>query len=167
MAKVGDGLREGTLLVEECKLKNLPVRVARALVNPVATTVPDRLLNLSSDTATVFKGTKLATVEECNRTPIIRAMSVNATVEKVPRISESKQQMLEKMVDRWARSNSFSSCLNLPTYLQKMANWAKQEKSSTPSTLGTHSQFDNLSEEFNSARDRKCRICSLKCKTRM
>ena len=102
MAKVGEGLHEGTWLVEECKSKNLPVRVARALVNPVTTTVPVRLLNLSSDTAVVFKGTKLATVEECNTTPVIRAMSVNAAAEKVPRMSESKRQVLEKMIDRCA-----------------------------------------------------------------
>ena len=76
------------------------MRVACALVNPVTTTVPVRLLNLSSNTAIVFKGTKLATVEECNTTPIIRAMSINATTEKVPRISKSKRQVLEKMVDR-------------------------------------------------------------------
>ena len=66
MAKVSEGLYQGTWLLEECKLKNLPVRVARALVNPVTPTVPVRLLNLSSDTTTVFKGTKVATVEECN-----------------------------------------------------------------------------------------------------
>ena len=104
MAKVGEGLCEGTWLMEECKSKNLPVGVARALINPVTTTVPVRLLNLSSDTAIVFKGTKLATVEECNTTPIITAMSVNATTEKVPRISESKRQVLEKMVGRCACS---------------------------------------------------------------
>ena len=83
-------MRESTWLVEECKSKNLPVRVAHALVNPVTTTVPVRLLNLSSDIAVVFKGTKLATVEECNTTPVIRAMSVNAAAEKVPRMSKSK-----------------------------------------------------------------------------
>ena len=66
MAKVSEGLYQGTWLLEECKLKNLPVRVARALVNPVTPTVPVRLLNLSLDTTTVFKGTKVATVEECN-----------------------------------------------------------------------------------------------------
>lgn len=99
MAKVGEGFRERTWLMEECKSKNLPVRVARALVNPVTTTVPVRLLNLSSDTSIMFKGTKLATVEECNMTPIIRAMSINATTEKVPRISESKRQVLEEMVN--------------------------------------------------------------------
>ena len=65
-AKVSEGLHQGTWLLEECKSKNLPVRVTRALVNPVTPTVPVRLLNLSSDTTTVFKGTKVATVEECN-----------------------------------------------------------------------------------------------------
>ena len=74
MAKVREGLHEGTWLLEECKLKNLPVRVAHTLVNPVTTTVPVRLLNLSPNTATVFKGTKVATVEECDTTPILRAM---------------------------------------------------------------------------------------------
>ena len=63
MARVNGEVHEGTWLLEECKSRNLPVRVVRALVNPVATTVPDRLLNLSSDMTVVFKGTKVATVE--------------------------------------------------------------------------------------------------------
>ena len=65
MAKVSERLHQGTWLLEECKSKNLPVRVACTLINPVTTTVPVRLLNLSSDTTTVFKATKVATVEEC------------------------------------------------------------------------------------------------------
>ena len=69
MAQVSEGLHQGTWLLEECKLKNLPVRVIRALVNPVTMTVPVRLLNLSLDTTTVFKGTKVATVEECDTAP--------------------------------------------------------------------------------------------------
>ena len=68
MAKVSEGLHQRTWLLEECKLKNLPVRVASALINPVNTTVPVRLLNLSSDTTTAFKGTKVATAEECDCT---------------------------------------------------------------------------------------------------
>ena len=102
MAKVSEGLHQGTWLLEECKSKNLPVRVARALVNPVTTTVPVRLLNLSSDTTTVFKGTKVATVEKCDTAPIIRAMSVSTTTEKIPRVSESKRQLLEQMIDQCA-----------------------------------------------------------------
>lgn len=71
IAKVSEGLHQGTWLLEECKLKNLPVRATRALVNPVTMTVPVRLLNLSSDTTTMFKSTKVATVEECDPAPII------------------------------------------------------------------------------------------------
>ena len=71
MAKVSEGLHQGTWLLEECKLKNLPVRVVCAIVNPVTTTVPVRLLNLS------LEGTKVATVEECNTASIIRVMSVS------------------------------------------------------------------------------------------
>ena len=99
MAKVSEGLHQGTWLLEECKSKNLPVRVARALVNPITRTMPVRLLNLSSDTTTVFKGTKVATVEECDTAPIIRAMSVSTAAEKIPRVSESKRQLLEQMIN--------------------------------------------------------------------
>ena len=104
MAKVSEGLHKGTWLLEECKSKNLPVRVARALVNPITRTMPVRLLNLSSDTTTVFKGTKVATVEECDTAPIIRAMSVSTAAEKIPRLSESKRQLLEQMINRCACS---------------------------------------------------------------
>ena len=101
MAKVSEGLHGETWLLEECKSKNLPVRVARALVNPVTTNVPIRLLNLSSDATTVFKGAKVATVEEYDTTPI-RALSGSTAAEKRPRVSESKRQLLEKMIDRCA-----------------------------------------------------------------
>ena len=102
IAKVSEGLHQGTWLLEEYKLKNLPVRATRALVNPVTMTVPVRLLNLSSDTTTVFKGTKVATVEECDTAPIIRAMNVSTEAEKIPRVSESKRQLLEQLIDRGA-----------------------------------------------------------------
>ena len=101
MAKVSEGIYLGTWLLEGCKLKNLPVRVTCALVYPVTMTVPVRLLNLSWDTTTMFKGTKVATVE-CDTAPIIRVMSVSTAAEKIPRVSESKQQLLEQMIDRCA-----------------------------------------------------------------
>ena len=94
MAKVSEELHQGTWLLEECKSKNLPMRVACALVNLVTTTVPVRLLNLSSDTTTMFKGTKVATVEEYDTAPIIRVMRVSTAAEKIPRVPESKQQLL-------------------------------------------------------------------------
>ena len=102
MAKVSKGLHQGTWLLEECKSKNLPVRITRALVNPITRTMPVRLRNLSSDTTTVFKGTKVATVEECDTAPIIREMSVSTAAEKIPRVSESKRQLLEQMINRCA-----------------------------------------------------------------
>ena len=57
MAKFSDGLHPGNLAVRGVESKNLPVRVAHVLVNPATMTVPVRLLNLSSDTSTVLKGT--------------------------------------------------------------------------------------------------------------
>jgi len=100
MARVNGEVHEGTWLLEECKSRNLPVRVARALVNPVATTVPVRLLNLSSDMTVVFKGTKVATVEEYNTVPI-GAMNVTTAGEekKRPMVTESKRQMLKEMAE--------------------------------------------------------------------
>ena len=103
MAKVDGEIHEGTWLLEECKSRNLPVRVARALVSPVTTTVPVRLLNLSSETTVVFKGTKVATVEEYDTVPI-GATNWTTTAEgrKRPVVSESKRQMLEKMAEKCA-----------------------------------------------------------------
>ena len=103
MAKVDGEIHEGTWLLEECKSRNLPVRVARALVSPVTTTVPVRLLNLSSDTTVVFKGTKVATVEEYDSVPIgVTNWTTTAEGKKKPVVSESKRQMLEKMAEKCA-----------------------------------------------------------------
>ena len=103
MAKVEGEIHEGTWLLEECKSRNLPVRVAHALVSPVTTTVPVRLLNLSSDTTVVFKGTKVATVEEYDTVPIgATNWTTTAEGEKGPVVSESKRQMLEKMAEKCA-----------------------------------------------------------------
>ena len=87
--------------MEKCRSKNLPVRVVRALVNPVTTTVPVRLLNLSADRTTVFKGTKVATIEECDTTPV-RVMSMTTVVEKTPIVSGSKRELLGSMIERCA-----------------------------------------------------------------
>ena len=76
------------------------MKVAHALINPVITEVPVRLLNLSYDTTTVFKGTKVATVEECETIPV-RAMNVTTVEEEMkPEMPESKRQLLEKMTER-------------------------------------------------------------------
>ena len=75
--------------MEELKSKNLQVRVAHALVNPVTATVPLRLLNLSSDATPVFKGTKVTKVKECD-TLSIAAMNVNTDAEKIPKVPKLK-----------------------------------------------------------------------------
>lgn len=115
------------------------------------------------------------TVEECGSAPIIRVMRVSTAAEKVPRVSELKQQLLEQMIDQCeaefggtSHKEQFAQlCLSLLTYLQKMVNLDRQARSSTPSTQVIHSLSANQFEESHSIRDRKCRICSRKCKQRM
>ena len=60
------------------------------------------LLSLSYNTTTMFKGIKVATVEECDQTTPVRAMNVTTVEEgiKKPGRSDSKRQLLEKMIER-------------------------------------------------------------------
>ena len=80
----------------------------------------------------MFKGNKITTVEECDTAAIIRGMSVSTASEKTPGVSESKQQLLEQMIDRCAadlekdHKKSLSLCLSLLTYLQKTVNKQNQ-----------------------------------------
>lgn len=69
-ARVNGNVRGKAWIVQECKFvqgckfKQLPVNVANGLVSGETSRVPVRLLNPSPDPMTVFKGTKVAMVEE-------------------------------------------------------------------------------------------------------
>ena len=101
MAKVRSDIGEGTWLLEECASKSLPIHVARAVVNPKSSTVPVRLLNLSSATATVFKDTKVAIVEKCEMSPI-SVVNADTAEERTPQPQESKTRLPEEMAEKCA-----------------------------------------------------------------
>ena len=103
MAKVKGDVEKGTWLLEECTSRGLPIRVARAVVNPVSSTVPLRLLNLSSDTTTVFKDTKVATVEKCEMSPVPVVNTNHGGGQPSPS-QESKKNVLQSMIEKCAES---------------------------------------------------------------
>ena len=55
--------------MQECRTKQLPVKIANGLVSSVCDQVPVRLLNQSTDCIVVYKGTKIAPVEEIDQIP--------------------------------------------------------------------------------------------------
>ena len=59
-ARVNGKVQGQTWLLEECKTKQLPVRLAYGLVKSACDQVPVRLLNPSPDSKVVYKGTKIA-----------------------------------------------------------------------------------------------------------
>ena len=94
-AQVKGNVRGKAWIVQGCKSKQLSVNVANGLVSGKTSRVPVRLLNPSPDPMTVFKGTKVATVEEVE----IGNHSVQAKEEAV---SPQKRQLLNDLVERCA-----------------------------------------------------------------
>ena len=99
LAKVNGRVCGCTWLLQECKSKQLPVKVANGLVSTTRTQVPVRLLNPSPDVRVVYKGTKVATVEEIEET--LPAL-VQAVQTEVTEVSYARRQTLNKMVESCA-----------------------------------------------------------------
>ena len=85
--------------MQECKTKQLPVKVTNGLVKSACDQVPVRLLNPSPDSKVVYKGTKIATVEEIDEKPHGAVLAVQSENKGV---SPLKQQVLGKMVEKCA-----------------------------------------------------------------
>ena len=98
-ARVNGKVRGQTWLLQECMTKQLSVRVANGLVKSACDQVPVRLLNPSSDSKVVYKGTKIATVEEIDDKPHGVVLAVQPENKGV---SSSKRQMLGTMVEECA-----------------------------------------------------------------
>ena len=99
MARVHGKVRGQTWLLLECKTKQLPVKIANGLVGSVCDQVPVRLLNPSPDRMVVYKGTKIATVEEIDEIPHQAVLAVQPEEKGVP---HSKRHTLSKMVEKCA-----------------------------------------------------------------
>ena len=98
-ARVNGKVRGQTWLLQEWKTKQLPVRVANGLVKSACDQVPVRLLNPSPDSKVVYKGTKIATVEEIDDKPHGAVLAVQPENKGV---SSLKRQMLGTMVEECA-----------------------------------------------------------------
>ena len=96
-AYLKEPVEESTMwLLEETTEKRAPAAVARALVQPVGTRVPVRLLNPRAEPRMVYAGTELATLEEVEA----RVESVCAVSGGGPAtVSEEKREMLWKLVE--------------------------------------------------------------------
>ena len=69
MARVNGKVQGQTWLLQECRTKQLPVKIANGLVSSTCNQVPVKLLNPSPDSRVVYKGTKIATVEGVDNKP--------------------------------------------------------------------------------------------------
>ena len=68
-ARVNGKVWGQTWLLQECKTKQFPMKVANGLVKSACDQVVVRLLNPSPDSKVVYKGTKIATMEETEEKP--------------------------------------------------------------------------------------------------
>ena len=99
MARVNGKVRGQTWLLQECRTKQLPVKIANGLVNSTCDQVPVRVLNPSPDSRVVYKGTKIATVEGVNDEPRQTILAVQPEAREV---SRTKRQALSKMMEKCA-----------------------------------------------------------------
>ena len=86
-------------LLQECKTKQLPVKVANGLVKSACDQVPVRLLNPCPDNQVVYKGTKIPTVEEIEGKPHGAVLAVQSENKGA---SPWKRRVLGKMVEECA-----------------------------------------------------------------
>ena len=99
MARINGKVRGRTWLLQECKTKQLPVKIANGLVSSVCDQVPVRLLNPGPDRMVVYKGTKTATEEDIDEIPHQAVLTVQPEEKGVP---HSKRHTLSKMVEKCA-----------------------------------------------------------------
>lgn len=90
------GIADGGVWLAETKLgKERGIVSARSLVSPHNSQVPIRVVNVSGERVTVYKGTKLAELEKLSESCI---MSVEAGEECAP-VTQEKQRMLWKVAE--------------------------------------------------------------------
>ena len=99
MARVNGKVQCQTWLLQECRTKQSPIKIANGLVRSTSDQVPVRFLNLSVDSQVVYKGTKIAAVDGIDDKirQAILAVQPNARG-----ISRTKRQTLSKMVEECA-----------------------------------------------------------------
>ena len=104
MAIARDALNSETWLMEPLPQEKIrtPVFVARAVVRPESDTVPVRLLNLSADTVTIYKGKKIAEMEtvkganiEETNTETVSAVSSSGCIEATTELEEELQKLVD------------------------------------------------------------------------
>ena len=98
---------EAVWLLQPERSQRIPVLVAHAVVtcNSTDSFVPLRLLNPRSEPVTLFKGTKIATLEtlaeaSIQETAETEVGSVSTVLETLPLVSLRKQNLLEELVEK-------------------------------------------------------------------
>ena len=104
MATARDASNSETWLMEPLPQEKIrsPVLVARSVVHPESDTVPVRLLNLSADTVTIYKGKKIAemetikgaNIEEMN-TETVSAVSSSGCIKATTELEEELQKLVD------------------------------------------------------------------------
>ena len=98
MAKLGGACQGETLYVEGRSMPHQPsILVAAAVVSPgESQEIPIRLVNWAPDSVTIYKGTRVATLEEMNSDIIVS--EVKPTREPTGEVSEKKLELLRATV---------------------------------------------------------------------
>ena len=104
MATARDASNSETWLMEPLPQEKIrtPILVARSVVHPESDTVPVRLLNLSADAVTIYKGKKIAemeTIEGANieetNTETVSAVSSSGCIKATTELEEELQKLVD------------------------------------------------------------------------
>jgi hypothetical protein len=91
------GTHEGLWLLEEAPRKQLPVAVARGLVELSSVELPVVVLNTSEETVTVYKNMEVATLQEVDKPATYEVGAVDER--QATAVEEDKQQVLWDLVE--------------------------------------------------------------------
>ena len=108
-------------LLQGEKSHRIPVLIAHSVVNcnSAGDIFPARLLNSRSEAVTLFKGTRIGTLEPLQEdaisgTDAVETLTVNSVLDAMPEMSPEKDQLLQKLVQD---STSLSSAQQDQLYL--------------------------------------------------
>ena len=92
-------------LLQGEKSHRIPVLIAHSVVNcnSAGDIFPARLLNSRSEAVTLFKGTRIGTLEPLQEdaisgTDAVETLTVNSVLDAMPEMSPEKDQLLQKLV---------------------------------------------------------------------
>ena len=150
----------GVWLAEAKPGRKREIVSACSLVSPKGGQVPLRLLNISGEAVTVYKGTKLAEIEELGDSCV---MSVEAETKRLP-VTQEKQQMLWKVAEVSADDLTEEQKGIFFELLLEYAEIFQHQKrilvgpasSSTPFIQAIHNLFASQSADYPHTENKRC-----------